>query len=79
MSPTEWAEALGAALREAERTGAPDTDETYFAAALIALERVSAASGVSNEAQVERRAAWEKAYRQTPHGEPVRLDRSKPA
>ena len=38
ITPTEWADALGAALRQAEAAGAPDTDTTYYLAALEALE-----------------------------------------
>ena len=79
FTQTQWAEALGAALKHAERSGAPDTDETYFMAALSALERLSAETGVDAIAQAGRKAAWEDAYRRTPHGEPVRLDRTEGA
>jgi hypothetical protein len=52
FAAVEWAEALGAALKEAEALGAPDTLDTYYTAV---------------------RAAWEAAYRHTPHGLPVEL------
>lgn len=74
FTQSQWAAALGNSLKEAESSGAPDTDETYFMAALSALEGLSAGSGVGAQEQAERKAAWEKAYRQTPHGAPVRLD-----
>lgn len=74
VSQAQWAAALGAALKAAEGSGAPDTDETYFLAALSALERLSVDSGVDVKAQAERKAAWEEAYHRTPHGEPVQLD-----
>ncbi|MEL6644577.1 MAG: nitrile hydratase accessory protein [Pseudomonadota bacterium] len=70
ITPTEWADALGAALRRAEAGGAPDTDTTYYLAALEALEHLVP---VPAEDLKARKAAWAQAYRQTPHGEPVVL------
>lgn len=70
LTPNAWAEALGAALRAAEAQGAPDTEETYYQAALTALETVVP---LAPEALAGRRAAWAEAYRQTPHGQPVTL------
>ena len=70
----EWAEALSAALNEAEALGAPDTLNTYYTAVLVALERLcEARAGISGEDRALRRAAWEAAYRRTPHGQPVEL------
>ena len=66
----DWAEALGAALREAEATGAPDTEDTYYQAALTALERVTP---LSIAELATRKSDWEDAYRRTPHGQPVVL------
>jgi len=74
VTAAEWAGALGAALRRAETAGAPDTLTTYYAAVLVALEEVGErCAGISAEARAERRAAWEAAYRRTPHGQPVTL------
>lgn len=70
FSKNEWAEALGAALNGAEERGAPDTEETYYLAALEALEALAPISRADLEA---RKRAWEAAYRRTPHGEPVEL------
>jgi len=74
FSASDWATALGAALREREACGAPDTDETYYAAALAALERLvaerSPGAGDAHPARVE---AWRRAYLRTPHGQPVEL------
>jgi len=70
----DWAEALGAALREAEASGAPDTQATYYEAVLTALERLTETrAGISAETRAQRRAAWEAAHRRTPHGQPVKL------
>lgn len=68
-----WANALGAALKRAETDGLPDTDETYFLAALSALEHLAEASGINPADRETRKSDWEDAYRQTPHGQPVRL------
>ena len=70
----EWAAALGAALTEAEARGAPDTLESYYTAVLVALERLcETRAGISGDDRALRRAAWEGAYRRTPHGQPVEL------
>ncbi len=71
----DWAAALGAALREAEARGAPDTEATYYGCVVAALEQVAAAAGLVDAAdRAARRAAWEDAYRRTPHGAPVTLE-----
>ena len=70
VTANDWANALGAALRDAEANGAPDTEETYYLAALTALEGVAPISGGDLAA---RKSAWEDAYRRTPHGQPVVL------
>ncbi len=71
ISASEWAEALGAALARAEEEGAADTDETYYLAALEALETV----GPLDQATLsDRKSEWEAAYRRTAHGKPVVLD-----
>ena len=74
FSAADWADALGAALREAEAAGAPDTLGTYFTAVLTALERLAETrAGLTADTRAARRAAWEAAYRRTPHGQPVTL------
>ena len=70
----EWAEALGAALRQAEADGAPDTLDTYYIAVVAALERLCEGSaGISAEDRALRRDEWEAAFEHTPHGQPVVL------
>ena len=74
LTPAEWSAALGQALAEAQAAGADDTEESYFTAALTALERVTIASGaLTQSALADRKAAWSDAYRRTPHGQPVTL------
>ncbi len=73
FTQSDWAEALGAALKTAEAMSQPDTDETYFLAALEALETLSERIGIAPAIRETRRLDWEDAYRRTPHGQPVLL------
>ena len=71
-----WSETLGEELVRAERNGKPDDVTTYYEAALKTLERLLEETGhVTPSARAERREAWEHAYRTTPHGKPVLLQR----
>ena len=72
LEATHWAETLGAALRQAEAEGAPDTADTYYTCVLQALETVTEPH-VTAADRVTRRAQWEEAYKVTPHGQPVVL------
>lgn len=70
----EWAETLSAVIKEAQAAGDPDTGDTYYQHWLKALERVIAAKGASSaKALSERRDAWDRAARATPHGQPIEL------
>lgn len=71
LDANDWANALGAALKDAERSGAPDTEDTYYQAALTALESVVP---MDETELAKRKSDWEDAYRRTPHGQPVVLD-----
>lgn len=74
FSAAEWGETLGATLRTAALTGAPDSTETYYCAVVAALEHLLAQSGTANRDEVNaRRDQWERAYLNTPHGQPVKL------
>jgi nitrile hydratase accessory protein len=74
FSPAEWAEAFGAELAEAAAQGRPDTEDTYYRAALSAVidlvSRRSPETAASLPARVEQ---WRRAYLNTPHGKPVTL------
>ncbi|GAB7524002.1 nitrile hydratase accessory protein [Paraburkholderia sp. 2C] len=70
----EWAAYLHDAIRDAQAAGDPDRGDTYYRHWLTALERIAAAKGcVTNEGLLERRDAWDKAARRTPHGQPIEL------
>jgi len=73
ITASHWATALGAALRDADANGAPDTADTYYTAALSALEGLAARAGIDTATQQQRKADWEAAYLRTPHGQPVKL------
>jgi nitrile hydratase accessory protein len=75
FSPGEWSAALGVELKTAQTEGAEDSQETYYRCALNALESlVAGISDIDAQAMASKREDWEKAYRSTPHGEPVVLD-----
>jgi nitrile hydratase accessory protein len=68
---SEWAAALGD-----EITGAGPTDRTdYWLHWQAALERLATAKDLVGPAElVDRREAWGRAARATPHGQPITLD-----
>lgn len=72
---TEWAETLGAELRESAARGDPDDGSHYYHCWLAALERLVVDKGLSDETALRaRKEAWVDAYRRTPQGQPVQLD-----
>lgn len=72
FSANQWAETLGAKLREAEDANRPDTLDTYYGAALSALEQLTAEQAqISHADQAKRRETWRRAYLNTEHGKPV--------
>ena len=72
ITPTEWAEALGAAIKAAQAAGDPDDGTTYYRHVLNALATLLERKGHITNTQLERRTAdWATAYATTPHGQPV--------
>lgn len=72
---SEWAQALSAAIREAQAAGDADDGSTYYAHWLAALETLAAQKGLAPaQALAERRAALDRAARATPHGQPILLE-----
>ena len=54
--------------------GDPDLGHTYYRYWLVALERLCTAKGLVGGLDVQRRLVeWRRAYRNTPHGQPVSL------
>ena len=74
FTATDWATALGAMLTNADASGAPDTEDTYYLAVLDAVEALTVRHTAIAEADLTvRKDAWAKAYHDTPHGKPVVL------
>lgn len=70
----EWAAALAAELKAAADAGRPDDGLHYYHHWVAALEKLVAEKHVSTAEELNQtKAAWENAYRNTPHGQPVSL------
>lgn len=70
----EWADTLGAVLKEADAKNPSDDGRDYYRHWLVALERLTDAKRLSNATErADRKQAWETAYLTTPHGKPVSL------
>lgn len=75
----EWTETLAAEIQAAAARGEPDDGSKYYEHWLAALERLAVQKGLTDPAALlERKQAWEEAYRHTPHGKPVELQWSAP-
>ena len=72
---TEWCAAMNEQILAAQAAGDPDLGDTYYQHWLAALERLVVDKGLASRQELgERRDAWDRAHRATPHGEPVVLD-----
>jgi nitrile hydratase accessory protein len=74
FSSTEWSETLGAQLQRMSARGEADDRNTYYRAALAAIEQLIAEDGrINADALAARTEDWRRAYLNTPHGKPVEL------
>ena len=72
----EWASALADELRAAEDRGEPDDGTRYYQHWVAALERLVTTKGLTDPPALhDRKEAWADAYRRTPHGQPVVLQK----
>lgn len=72
----EWSAALAEELRAAAERGEPDDGSHYYEHWVAALERLVTAKSLADPtALLTRKEAWADAYRHTPHGKPVQLER----
>jgi nitrile hydratase accessory protein len=70
----EWAAVLSAEISAAQERGDSDLGDTYYRHWLNALEKLCAQKGlVSPDVRERRKEAWWRAYRNTPHGQPIEL------
>ena len=68
----EWAETLSAQLH---RPDAAVDGSDYYICWLRALEALLTSRGVTGSGELDAlQAAWQRAARATPHGQPIRLD-----
>lgn len=71
---TEWVDIFSRQIQAAQRQGDPDLGDTYYRHWLCALERICDAKGFVSGGDLDRRkAAWRRAYHNTPHGRPIEL------
>ena len=74
---SEWAQTLADVLKEVAAGGEPDDGTRYYTHWLVALERIATAKHLVGADELdERKQAWEAAYLNTPHGQPVELLRA---
>ena len=70
----EWGHRLNAEIAKAQAGGDPDHGDTYYRHWLAALEGLAVEKGTMVAGELaDRRAAWERAARATPHGRPIEL------
>jgi len=70
----EWATALSTAIKDAQHAGDCDDGSTYYEHWLAALESLVKHKGLSTSPElIERKDAWDRAVRNTPHGQPIEL------
>lgn len=71
----DWAARFGATLARHGLSRELNGGDDYFQAWLVTLEAYLEEMALAEPAAVEEiRAAWERAYLETPHGRPVTLD-----
>lgn len=70
----QWSEALGATIGQDQHDSDP---ESYWLCWLSALEALLAVKSVAEPSELASlRSAWRQAAQETPHGEPIELDKS---
>ena len=75
FSANDWSNALGQSLKESANRADIDSQLTYYQSVLKTLEQLIADHSEIDVALMDsKRQDWEKAYLNTPHGQPVTLD-----
>lgn len=70
----EWAQALTREIKEAQKSGDPDSGDTYYHHWLNALEGLILQKNIGTSEQIhDLEHAWEDAAARTPHGQPITL------
>ena len=74
FSNSDWSQTLGRNLSDVSAAGKADDIETYYAAALATFEDLlGQLPDLSMQSIDDTQKAWEQAYLDTPHGQPVVL------
>jgi len=72
----EWAAALGAELKRDAERGEADDGSRYYHCWLAALEQLVVRKRLADVGSLAAiKDAWAEAYRRTPHGKPVTLEK----
>ena len=72
----EWAARLAAEIAAARARGEVDDGSRYYRHWLAGLEAIAAEKGLVTAGELSaRRDAWDRAARETPHGQPIELRR----
>jgi nitrile hydratase accessory protein len=72
----EWAKYLSEEIAAARARGEIDDGSRYYHYWLAALEKILASKGLIATSELEtRKDEWDRAARETPHGQPIRLHR----
>jgi len=70
----EWVYFFSREIEAAQEQGDPDLGDTYYQHWLNALERICTVKGLVGDMDMrQRKAAWRRAYLNTPHGRPIEL------
>lgn len=74
----EWADTLSAQIKIAQEAGDPDLGDTYYHHWLAALETLVVKQGITDQEHLSQLYTdWDTAAHNTPHGQPIELDRHK--
>ena len=74
FSWTEWTDAIGKQINKAKLTRPVDGSDVYYTIWLNALIELISTKGITDaEAILDVQNRWADAYKNTPHGKPVKL------
>ena len=72
----EWANTLAETISRSKAKGGPTDGSDYYLNWIIALEEILQSKGLADSKSLKTvKAEWEQAYKLTPHGKPVSLNR----
>ena len=73
----EWSNTLAEVISRAEAEGGPSDGSDYYVNWVTALEQILKCKNLTDDLSLASvKAEWEQAYKLTPHGKPVSLNKS---